>query len=113
MIETSGLTKRYGAVTALDHVSFSIQPGEVVGLLGPNGAGKTTMLKLLTGYLPPTEGSAQVCTYDSVTQNLALRRAVGYLPEANPLYEDFAVQESLGVDGPPARDSAGAAGGHS
>ena len=58
MIETSGLTKRYGSVMALDHVSFSIQPGEVVGLLGPNGAGKTTMLKLLTGYLPPTEGSA-------------------------------------------------------
>jgi ABC-2 type transport system ATP-binding protein len=95
MIEASGLTKRYGAVMALDHVTFSIQPGEIVGLLGPNGAGKTTMLKLLTGYLPPTEGTAQVCTFDSVMQNLELRRTVGYLPESNPLYEEFAVQESL------------------
>ena len=66
MIEVSQLTKRYGQTLALDHVTFTIQPGEVVGLLGPNGAGKTTMLKLLTGYLPPTEGSARVARYDIV-----------------------------------------------
>jgi ABC-2 type transport system ATP-binding protein len=95
VIQTSGLTKRYGAVTALDHVSFSIQPGEVVGLLGPNGAGKTTMLKLLTGYLPPSEGTAQVANLDIVKESLAVRRSIGYLPEANPLYDELAVQESL------------------
>lgn len=95
MIETSGLTKRYGAVTALDHVSFVIRPGEIVGLLGPNGAGKTTMLKLLTGYLPPTEGSAKISDLDVVDDSLRLRRSIGYLPEANPLYDDLAVYESL------------------
>src|SRR5580698_7744365 len=95
MIDVSQLTKKYGSTLALDHVSFSIQPGEVVGLLGPNGAGKTTMLKLLTGYLPPTEGSAQVSNLDIVNDSLAVRRSIGYLPEANPLYEDLCVQESL------------------
>src|SRR5882672_7786217 len=95
MIEVSQLTKKYGAMTALDHVSFLIQPGEVVGLLGPNGAGKTTMLKMLTGYLPPTEGKARVATFDVAEHSLEVRERIGYLPETNPLYEELAVYESL------------------
>jgi len=95
MIEASGLTKQYGTFTALDHVTFTIQPGEVVGLLGPNGAGKTTMLKLLTGYLPPTEGSARMASLDVVDHPLDVRRRVGYLPETNPLYDELSVYESL------------------
>lgn len=95
MIAVSQLTKRYGATLALDHVTFSIQPGEVVGLLGPNGAGKTTMLKMLTGYLPPSEGSATVARCDVLDHPMEVRRRIGYLPETNPLYEDLAVYESL------------------
>lgn len=95
MIEVSQLTKRYGPTLALDHVTFSIQPGEVVGLLGPNGAGKTTMLKMLTGYLPPTDGAARVAHADILGDTLELRRRVGYLPETNPLYDELAVYESL------------------
>src|SRR6266478_73740 len=95
MIDVSNLTKRYGQTLALDHVTVSIQPGEVVGLLGPNGAGKTTMLKILTGYLPPTEGSARVANFDVLNQSLEVRRRIGYLPETNPLYEELAVYESL------------------
>ena len=95
MIEVSQLTKRYGRTLALDHVTFTIQPGEVVGLLGPNGAGKTTMLRLLTCYLPPTEGAAKVAGYDIADQSIDVRRRIGYLPETNPLYEELAVYESL------------------
>jgi len=95
MIDASGLTKRYGTTLALDRVSFAIQPGEVVGLLGPNGAGKTTMLKILTGYLPPTEGRARVANLDVLEESLAVRQKIGYLPETNPLYDELAVYESL------------------
>jgi ABC-2 type transport system ATP-binding protein len=95
MIEVSQLTKRYGSTLAVDNVSFSIRPGEVIGLLGPNGAGKTTMLKMLTGYLPPTHGSAQVAGLDVLEQPLEVRRRLGYLPETNPLYDELAVLESL------------------
>jgi len=95
MIEVSQLTKTYGSTLAVDHVTFLIQPGEVVGLLGPNGAGKTTMLKILTGYLPPTEGAARVANCDILDQSLNLRRRIGYLAETNPLYEELAVYESL------------------
>src|SRR5438046_4728513 len=95
MIELTQLTKKYGTTVALDHVSLSIQPGEIVGLLGPNGAGKTTMLKMLTGYLPPTEGSARVANLDIQENSLDVRRRIGYLAESNPLYEDLAVYESL------------------
>jgi ABC-2 type transport system ATP-binding protein len=95
MIDATQLTKRYGSTLALDHVTLAIQPGEVVGLLGPNGAGKTTMLKILTGYLPPTEGSARVANFDVVEQSLEVRRRIGYLPETNPLYEELAVYETL------------------
>ncbi len=95
MIEIDQLTKRYGATVALDHVTLMIRPGEVVGLLGPNGAGKTTMLKMLAGYMPPTEGRARVANYDIVDQSLDVRQRIGYLPETNPLYEELAVYESL------------------
>jgi len=95
MIEVAQVTKNYGQTVALDHVSFMVKPGEVVGLLGPNGAGKTTMLKILTGYLPPTDGSARVANCDILDQSLELRRRIGYLPETNPLYEELAVYESL------------------
>jgi ABC-2 type transport system ATP-binding protein len=95
MIDVAHLTKRYGRTLALDHVTFSIQPGEVVGLLGPNGAGKTTMLKVLTGYLPPSEGGARVGGLDVQEHALEVRRRIGYLPEANPLYDELAVYESL------------------
>jgi len=95
MIELVQLTKRYGSTLALDHVSLSVKPGEIVGLLGPNGAGKSTMLKMLTGYLPPTEGSARVANLDVQDKSLDVRRRIGYLPETNPLYDDLAVYESL------------------
>src|SRR5271154_3242002 len=95
MIEVQSLTKTYDSTRALKGISFSIQPGEVVGLLGPNGAGKTTLLKILTGYIPPTEGSARVAALDVMTQSLDVRRRIGYLPETNPLYEELAVYESL------------------
>ena len=95
MIDVSNLTKTYGSTLALDHVTFAIQPGEVVGLLGPNGAGKTTMLKMLTGYLPPTEGAARVANFDILEESLQVRERIGYLPETNPLYEELAVYESL------------------
>jgi ABC-2 type transport system ATP-binding protein len=95
MIDVSNLTKKYGPTVALDRVTFSIQPGEVVGLLGPNGAGKTTMLRILTGYIPPTEGSAQVANLDVLESTLEVRRRIGYLAETNPLYEELAVYESL------------------
>ncbi len=95
MITVNNLTKQYGTTVALDHVTYTIKPGEVVGLLGPNGAGKTTMLKMLTGYLLPTDGTATVANCDIVDQTLELRRRIGYLPETNPLYEDLAVYESL------------------
>src|SRR6266478_4392259 len=112
MIDVSNLTKRYGQTLALDHVTFAIQPGEVVGLLGPNGAGKTTMLKILTGYLPPTEGSARVANFDILDQSLQVRERIGYLPETNPLYEELAVYESLEwtarLRGMPKATSAGA-----
>src|ERR1039457_1402278 len=95
MIDVSNLTKTYGSTLALDHVTFAIQPGEVVGLLGPNGAGKTTMLKMHTGYLPPTEGAARVAHFDIVAESLQVRERIGYLPETNPLYEELAVYEAL------------------
>src|SRR3954466_6279009 len=95
MIELAQLTKRYGDTTALDHVSLSIRPGEIVGLLGPNGAGKTTMLKMLTGYLPPTEGTARLANRDILDDSLEFRRRSGSLPETIPLYEELGVYESL------------------
>ncbi|HEY5901866.1 MAG TPA: ATP-binding cassette domain-containing protein [Anaerolineales bacterium] len=95
MIRVTGLTKDYGARRAVDHVTFEAQQGEILGFLGPNGAGKTTTMRILTGYMPPTDGEARVAGYDVVDESLEVRRRVGYLPETVPLYTDMAVFEYL------------------
>jgi len=95
MIEVESLTKRYGRATAVDGVSFRVEKGEILGFLGPNGAGKTTTMRILTCYLPPTDGTARVGGYDVFQQPLEVRRRVGYLPETPPLYPDMAVAEYL------------------
>lgn len=94
-IEVNHITKIYGSQKALDNVSFKVEGGEIVGFLGPNGAGKSTMMKILTGYIPQTEGTAKVCGYDIVSDSMAVRKLVGYLPESNPLYGDMYVKEYL------------------
>jgi len=91
MIEARDLSKRYGEVVAVDGVSFSVDRGEVVGFLGPNGAGKTTIMRMLTGFLPPTDGSAEIAGHDIFDDALAARRAIGYLPETPPLYPEMTV----------------------
>lgn len=95
MIEVSHLTKRYGRVVALDSISFTAHPGEILGFLGPNGAGKTTTMRILTGYMPPTSGQAAVAGFDVVEQSLDVRRHVGYMPETVPLYRDMTVRGYL------------------
>lgn len=95
MIEVEGLTKDYGARRAINNLTFQANPGEILGFLGPNGAGKTTTLRILTGYMPPTMGSAKVAGFDVVSQSLEVRRRVGYLPETVPLYPDMTVFEYL------------------
>ena len=93
MIEVSGLTKRYGDVVAVDAVSFSVERGEVVGFLGPNGAGKTTTMRMLTGFLPASDGSASIAGHDIFEDSLGARRSVGYLPETPPLYPEMRVRD--------------------
>lgn len=95
MIDVKNLTKRYGRHTAVKDISFQISSGKIVGFLGPNGAGKTTTLRMLTGYLPPTSGSAEVAGYDIFRQSLKARRKIGYMPENVPLYLDMRVREYL------------------
>ena len=95
MIKVSGLTKDYGARRAISNLSFGAQQGEIVGFLGPNGAGKTTTLRILTGYMPPTDGEAIVAGYDVVEESLEVRKRVGYLPETVPLYTDMIVFDYL------------------
>jgi ABC-2 type transport system ATP-binding protein len=95
MIEAKGLVKRYGDFPAVDGVSFSVLKGEVVGFLGPNGAGKTTTMRILTGFLPPTDGTALIAGHDVFDEPLAARRAVGYLPETLPLYPEMTVDSFL------------------
>ena len=94
-ITVQHITKLYGDQKALNNVSFEIKTGEVVGFLGPNGAGKSTMMKILTGYIPQTEGKATVCGYDVNEAADDVKRSVGYLPESNPLYYDMYVKEYL------------------
>jgi len=89
MIEASGLRKRYAKLTAVDGVSFKVEPGEVLGFLGPNGAGKSTTMRLIAGFLLPTEGSAKVCGHDVQRDALAARRVLGYLPEGAPSYGEM------------------------
>src|SRR5512144_181937 len=95
MIEVERLTKRYGRATAVDGVSFRVEKGEILGFLGPNGAGKTTTMRILTCYLPPTEGTARVGGYDVFESPLEVKRRVGYLPETPPLYPDMDVLSFL------------------
>jgi ABC-2 type transport system ATP-binding protein len=95
MIEVQHLTKRYGPVTAVDDVSFRVERGEILGFLGPNGAGKTTTMRVLTGYMPATEGKAVVAGYDVFEQPLEAKGRTGYLPETPPLYPDMTVREYL------------------
>ncbi|MBQ8703293.1 MAG: ATP-binding cassette domain-containing protein [Bacteroidales bacterium] len=95
MIEVKDISKLYGEQRALDHVSLTVHPGEIVGLLGPNGAGKSTLMKILTCFIPPTEGEACVCGHSIYDDTLAVRRCIGYLPEHNPLYLDMYVREYL------------------
>ena len=95
MIEVQHLTKQYGPFTAVDNVSFRVERGEILGFLGPNGAGKTTTMRILTGYMPPTEGTATVAGYDVLDQPLEAKRRTGYLPETPPLYPDMTVREYL------------------
>jgi ABC-2 type transport system ATP-binding protein len=95
MIEVSGLTKRFRDRAVVDDLTFSIPRGEVVGLLGPNGAGKTTTLRLLTGFLPATSGTARVAGFDVFEQPMEARRRTGYLPENPPLYDSMTVRGYL------------------
>jgi ABC-2 type transport system ATP-binding protein len=95
MIDVENVGKRYGPLEAVRGVSFHIDAGEVVGLLGPNGAGKTTIMRILTCYLFPTYGTARLGGFDVVTEPLAVKRTLGYLPENAPLYTDLTVLESL------------------
>jgi ABC-2 type transport system ATP-binding protein len=95
VIEVQHLTKRYGRVTAVDDVSFKVEPGEILGFLGPNGAGKTTTMRILTGYMPASEGRATVAGYDVFSHPIEAKRRTGYLPETPPLYPDMTVREYL------------------
>jgi len=95
MIQTKDLTKYYGDFPAITNVTFSVERGEILGFLGPNGAGKTTTMKILTGFMPPTSGTASIAGYDVVTNSLEARRRIGYLPETVPLYGDMTVEDYL------------------
>jgi len=95
VIEVQHLTKRYGPTTAVDDISFRVEKGEILGFLGPNGAGKTTTMRVLTGYMPPTEGRAVVAGYDIFDQPIEAKRRIGYLPETPPLYPEMTVRDYL------------------
>ncbi len=95
MITVKGLTKRYARTVAVDHISFEVQKGQIVGFLGPNGAGKTTTMRILTCFLPPTDGSANVAGFDVLEQPIEVKKRIGYLPETPPLYPEMEVQEYL------------------
>ena len=93
MIRVEGLTKRYGDLVAVRGVSLEVQRGEVVGFLGPNGAGKTTIMRMLTGFLPPSEGSVEIAGHSMEREPIPARRAIGYLPETPPLYAEMRVED--------------------
>ena len=95
MIEVEHLTKRYGAHTAVDDISFTVEDGCIYGLLGPNGAGKSTTMNILTGYLSATAGTVKVAGHDIAEEPLEAKRAIGYLPEQPPLYPEMTVREYL------------------
>jgi ABC-2 type transport system ATP-binding protein len=95
MIKVEGLTKRYARNVAVDHISFEVEKGQIVGFLGPNGAGKTTTMRILTCFMPPTEGSAEVAGYDVLDNPMEVKKRIGYLPESPPVYPDMEVIEYL------------------
>ena len=95
MIEIRNLSKRYGALTAVNDISFSVSAGQVLGFLGPNGAGKSTTMKMITGFVTPTAGSISVCGHDVETQPLAAKACMGYLPEGAPSYPEMTVRAFL------------------
>ncbi len=95
MISVDHLAKRYGSTVAVDGVNFTVEAGEVLGFLGPNGAGKTTTMRILTGFIPPDEGTAVLAGFDVTRQPLEVRRRIGYLPESAPLYEDMGTVDYL------------------
>jgi len=95
MIKVEGLTKRYGDVTAIEDLSFEVEKGEIVGFLGPNGAGKTTTMRIITGFLPSTDGTASVAGHDIFEKPMEVKKKIGYLPEHPPLYADMTVSGYL------------------
>ena len=95
MITVQGLTKRYARTLAVDHISFEVKKGQIVGFLGPNGAGKTTTMRILTCFLPPSEGTATVAGFDVLEQPMEVKKRIGYLPETPPVYPEMEVQEYL------------------
>src|SRR5438874_1817855 len=95
MLEISRLSKQFGPLVAVDDVSFTVPQGEVLGFLGPNGAGKSTTMKMITGFLAPTAGTAIICDYDIATQTIAAKRHIGYLPEGAPAYPDMTPADFL------------------
>ncbi len=95
MIKVEGLTKRYGPTWAVKNISFEVEKGEIVGFLGPNGAGKTTTMRILTCFLPPTDGTASIAGFDVMEQPLEVKKRVGYLPESPPLYPEMEVEDYL------------------
>ena len=99
MIEVEDLTKYYGDFPAIEGVSFQVKKGEILGFLGPNGAGKTTTMRIITGFMPPTSGTAKIAGYDVIEQSLEARKYVGYLPETVPLYTDMTVTGYLSFMG--------------
>src|SRR5271154_4110625 len=99
MITVQGLTKRYARTLAVDNISFEVQKGQIVGFLGPNGAGKTTTMRILTCFLPPSEGSANVAGFDVLEQPMEVKKRIGYLPETPPVYPEMEVQEYLSFVG--------------
>ena len=95
MIKVNQLTKKYARATAVDHVSFEVEKGQIVGFLGPNGAGKTTTMRMLTCFLPPTSGTATVAGFDVLEQPMEVKKRIGYLPESPPLYLEMHAEEYL------------------
>src|ERR1700757_1966581 len=95
MITVKDLTKRYARNTAVDHISFEVQKGQIVGFLGPNGAGKTTTMRILTCFMPPTSGTATVAGFDVLEHPEEVKKRIGYLPETPPLYAEMTTAEYL------------------
>ncbi len=95
MIRVTELTKDYGSRRAINEITFNARKGEILGFLGPNGAGKTTTMRILTGYMPPTSGIAEIGGFDVIEHSLDVRRIIGYMPETVPLYSEMTVEEYL------------------